>query len=348
MAEYFTLAAVLTYPFVTALVIFFIYGVYTMLFVQAICILTRRPTSEAQSSYRGNGPAKLYTWLTTVLFLSATTYTISLSWYTYRQATLLFIGVRDREYERSLDALGSDRESSVVSTIYNVSVTLMNTVAECMLIHRCYTIWGRNKLILSTFALASLVINGIDLITMIILSVTVTNINDPANFKVFLKAYTINHGNVIAIVVFNLVVTFMTGGRIWWITRQARQSLGKPIQRYYKTIVVVIIESGILYAGTLLISVTIDLSSDPNTKYPPFELAVIPTLLSGLAPTLVIVRAAHGKTVDSVEQMVSVSTIRFHVTEFAREAGEGETVELSSMARNLAPVADRKDTDKVA
>ncbi|KAJ8092948.1 hypothetical protein PM082_023584 [Marasmius tenuissimus] len=74
---------------------------------------------------------------------------------------------------------------------------------------------------------------------MIILSVTVTNINDPANFKVFLKAYTINHGNVIAIVVFNLVVTFMTGGRIWWITRQARQSLGKPIQRYYKTIVVV-------------------------------------------------------------------------------------------------------------
>ncbi|KAJ8092929.1 hypothetical protein PM082_023565 [Marasmius tenuissimus] len=126
------------------------------------------------------------------------------------------------------------------------------------------------------------------------------------------------------------MLTFMTGGRIWWITRQARKSLGKPIQRYYKTIVAVIIESGILYAGTLLISVVVDLSSDPKTRYLPFELSVIPVLLSGLAPTLIIVRAAHGKTVDSVEQMISVSTIRFNTADIARQTEAGE-VELSSI-----------------
>ncbi|KAJ8092928.1 hypothetical protein PM082_023564 [Marasmius tenuissimus] len=129
---YFTLTSVLGFPVLTFSVLFFTYGTYTIIFILSIRILTRQ-RSRGQS-VRGTSSAKLYTAFTITLFLLATTYTASQCWYTYRRAALEFVAVRDWDYRWFVKALRKDREGSIASTIFNLSVTLMNTVAECMLV----------------------------------------------------------------------------------------------------------------------------------------------------------------------------------------------------------------------
>ena len=99
------------------------------------------------------------------------------------------------------------------------------------------------------------------------------------------------------------------------------------------------IESGMLYAVPLLAATIFQLVIDPRAEgILPVDLGVLAVQLSvshanrvppvnnlyksllkhhsqGLAPTLIIVRAAYGKSVNSMNQMVAVSTLRFEVTE---------------------------------
>ncbi|KAJ8079608.1 hypothetical protein PM082_011195 [Marasmius tenuissimus] len=95
-------------------------------------------------------------------------------------------------------------------------------------------------------------------------------------------------------------------GRIWWISHEARKLIGKPIHQRYKSIVVIIVDSGLLYATVLLLNIILQLTVTHNySGVLPFVVAPISALMSGLAPTLIIVRAAGGKSVDNVNQMVS-------------------------------------------
>ncbi|KAG7094283.1 hypothetical protein E1B28_007887 [Marasmius oreades] len=50
-------------------------------------------------------------------------------------------------------------------------------------------------------------------------------------------------------------------------------------------------------------------TSDPSARgLLPLDMGIISGLMSGLAPTLIIVRTAHGKPVDGVQQMISISS----------------------------------------
>ncbi|KAK1226129.1 hypothetical protein PQX77_010904 [Marasmius sp. AFHP31] len=144
----------------------------------------------------------------------------------------------------------------------------------------------------------------------------------------FMKANNINNGAFIAAAGFNFLLTLITAGRIWHITREARKVLGSSIRSRYRTIVAIIMESGSLYTVTLLATIILYFTVDPkNTGGIPVDLAVLSTQLSGLAPTIIIVRVAYSQSVDSVQQVVS--TLNFA----SRDLEGSATVHLESRSK---------------
>ncbi|KAL0569613.1 hypothetical protein V5O48_012353, partial [Marasmius crinis-equi] len=198
----------------------------------------------------------------------------------------------------------------------------------------------------------------LDLATIFVL---IKGVDD--DFPLYNRVIKINNGNLIAIAAFSLLLAFMTGGRIWWVSSQARQLMGRPINAKYRAIVATMyvcsplldisedwtvnlidpspyfptnpiarIESGILYAGTMVFWVVTEFTLDATgtgADYLPFDTRVISAIMTGLAPTLIIVRVAYGKSIDSVGQMVS--TIQFDAGLESRSESRAEAEDAANV-----------------
>ncbi|KAJ8077826.1 hypothetical protein PM082_002265 [Marasmius tenuissimus] len=115
----------------------------------------------------------------------------------------------------------------------------------------------------------------------------------------------------IAIATFNGLLSLLTGGRIWWISREARKDMGRPVHERYKVFVAAILESGSLYPTMLIVSTIIPFLMDPGFHGTiPIDLSAVAVMTSGLAPTLIIVHVAYGKSVETV-QLEQMGTIHF-------------------------------------
>ncbi|KAJ8087396.1 hypothetical protein PM082_006226 [Marasmius tenuissimus] len=137
---------------------------------------------------------------------------------------------------------------------------------------------------------------------------------------------------------FNTILTLMTASRIWWITRRARAMMGGEVDQRYRTIVAIILESGWIYPLVLIVNAILEFATKVDTIIP---ISISPLIWqsAGLAPTLIFVRARSGKSVDSVQQMVSTmqfpsrtavesqDTHSFHAVDLHREVSHGDNSE---------------------
>ncbi|KAJ8091062.1 hypothetical protein PM082_024672 [Marasmius tenuissimus] len=178
-----------------------------------------------------------------------------------------------------------------------------------MLIHRCYVVWFGNKWVGITLLVLSVVLNSVGLAGCIMFTIGFRDTRFPEHIVLLLKGNNINNGYLIANVIFNSLLTALTAGRIYAISREARKFLGDDgINKTYKTVVAVIIESGLIYPTSLIIYIVILLRLDPNNQsLLPVDLSPLFMQAAGIAPTLIIVRALQGKTTDSVDQVVSAN-----------------------------------------
>ncbi|KAF9252435.1 hypothetical protein L218DRAFT_968615 [Marasmius fiardii PR-910] len=96
------------------------------------------------------------------------------------------------------------------------------------------------------------------------------------NKRLHSTASTIDAGGLIAIAVFQVLLALLTGGRIWWISREARRLMGRSANARYNSIVAIIIESGLLYAASLVLDVVLGLAVDPdNHGIIPFDVGPV-------------------------------------------------------------------------
>ncbi|KAK7471908.1 hypothetical protein VKT23_000009 [Stygiomarasmius scandens] len=188
--------------------------------------------------------------------------------------------------------------------------TFANIVADFILIHRCYVIWNRNKTVIFVPALVSVMNNTLGVANIPILFLlqlgnfsTETLLNLANNAQNMLVAF-------MAINVFtNVLLTFLIGGRIWWIMHQVDKissrystsaSVGK--KQYLKTIALVL-ESGLLYPVIVIIfEIVTNTVPDSPSLYP------LMTLIAGIAPTLIIARVQFGVSINSVEETLQISS----------------------------------------
>ncbi|KAL0580845.1 hypothetical protein V5O48_001137 [Marasmius crinis-equi] len=211
-----------------------------------------------------------------------------------------------------------------------------------MLIHRCYIIWNSNKPMLFVLAFITFSINGIvtsiyslnlypdkcfslegiSIGSIIAAIIAEHDTSKESNIRIMLISGKINDATLIATTVFNTVLTVLTGARIWWITLQARKVMGKAVDTQYKAIVAIVLESGLLYSLTLMIAIIVGDTLDPDGRGTvPVDLTMISTQMSGIAPTLIIVRAAYNKTAESVDQVVSTWQCAARTRQFESQMG---------------------------
>ncbi|KAK1223956.1 hypothetical protein PQX77_013164 [Marasmius sp. AFHP31] len=307
---------------------FLIYGMYTIIFGLCMHVLHRRHTSGL----------RLYLVCTILLFAFATLYIASETFGETRQAVILFRAAKTREFEPLVRYLNQDNLATVWITISSFVGTFMNALADIMLIHRCYILWESSRIVLYTLGTVGTILNGISLATAFMCSIGDSNVDTLG--AVYDTCVAIDRPNSMAIAVFNGLLSLLTAGRIWWVSREARRHIDMPVSARHKAIVAAILESGLLYPTTLLASKILPYILDPKSSGAvPVDFEPIAAMMSGLAPTLIIVRVAYRKSVDSVQQMIS---IHFAEREFRREDGItlGATMDVRSLHQNDDSASD--------
>ncbi|KAJ8077912.1 hypothetical protein PM082_002353 [Marasmius tenuissimus] len=322
-----TVQQVIVLPIATLSCMFLVYGMYTIVFGLCMHVLCRRQSSSS----------RLYSVCTVCLFALGSIFVASEVYGCTRQAIIDFRAAKTQDFGPLEKYMDVDVGVTVWECLSNFSATLMNVFADVMLIHRCYILWGSSKILLYIVGGAAFVLNGISITTPIMGAVGLT---DPRMVQVYVTAKRIDNGNTTAIAVFNALLTLLTAGKIWWITREARRNMGMSIHSVqYKAIVAAIIESGVLYPTSLITSIMVRLIIDPDAHGTlPVDLAAVSTMMAGFAPTLVIVRVAYGKSVDSVQQMMSI-----HFAEQTSRPGHGHGVSTLRTTVNLPSRSQDED-----
>ncbi|KAK1217160.1 hypothetical protein PQX77_020192 [Marasmius sp. AFHP31] len=275
---------------------FLVYGMYVIIFGLSLNVLWRRRDSAA---------SKVYTRWVIVLFVLTSIYNAANVWIYMSQTLVAFSTVKTGDYMPMLESLTGDSSTSVRTAQLGLSgfpSVIMGIIIDYLLVHRCYVIWGFKKRILYPFAFVVLVTDGIGFVGIAVMIAAYSRRDTPT----YLRTFEMMQPLVIITAVYDSALTLMTAGRIWWITREAGQMAGRNIYTKYKVVVATILESGLLYSATLLISIIVPRFTDPGTNgLSPFDPEVISIQMAAIAPTLIIVRIAYGQTVESVQQMVS-------------------------------------------
>ncbi|ESK93816.1 hypothetical protein Moror_13066 [Moniliophthora roreri MCA 2997] len=282
------------FPLTTLSTMYLVYGVYASLFGACVCLLRRRDERQSRQLY--------FFWIV-LLFLLSTIFVVTQTVVSVLDTVVYFTAIKTRDYSPARKHFSNTGIAAVRSITYLTPI-LLNLVAETMLIHRCYLIWGSRKWVACPLIMASAITNVIGIIGTVFFTIGVDSLLTQRNQDFFIVGARLQFPQWVMSAALNLLITLLTAGRIWWIHCKVR-SLGTASSdgNVIQSIPRIILESGLLYPTTTIIGLIIF-----NTV-PPVELSINPSpivaLSAGIAPTLIIVRARLGMTVESLQDRVS-------------------------------------------
>ncbi|KAJ3575471.1 hypothetical protein NP233_g1079 [Leucocoprinus birnbaumii] len=134
-----------------------------------------------------------------------------------------------------------------------------NVIADCLVLHRCYMVWGRDRRVIALPVFALIATSG--------------------------PEWRTNGIYVFMTFAFNSILTILMASRIWWISRQVAAVLGKELAKKYRYATAIIIESGAIYS----IYVFLDLF----LVKPQLDVGL--TQIVAIVPTLIIVQVGLGR-----------------------------------------------------
>ncbi|ESK86786.1 hypothetical protein Moror_15148 [Moniliophthora roreri MCA 2997] len=284
-------------------VMLYVYGIYTVLFIISLRILVRRP-------YRPN--RALYLFFIIALFTLTSALNIVETFAYARQATLEFTFMKNQDWASFLAYLQHNSVGTIILGFEMALPLCLVFTADLMLLHRCYVIWGSSKRILFPMIFVMLSLAICDIVATVLSVIGINNYADPVNQRLYIQGSIIDEGFWWANMGVNIILTLLTAGRIWWISHEARKYMGPAIKTKYNTIVAIILESGIIYPILLTAATLIDKLADPDRSgSAPVSLWIVTYQVAGIAPTLIIIWAAEGKTVEHTSMNQALSTLHF-------------------------------------
>ncbi|KAF5343972.1 hypothetical protein D9756_011432 [Leucocoprinus leucothites] len=161
------------------------------------------------------------------------------------------------------------------------------SIADVLLICRCYAAWDRSKYII---AVPCAMFLGSSVCGMVIMSEAVQSIG----WRKFVYLWLTMSLNVL--------VTTLTVVRVWWMGHQVRKALGSGLARKYYSFLAVIVESGAIYSLYLLIDQVL-----VSTNTPSFYVDAGLTQIAFTAPTLIIVQLGLGRHIRDVQTTIRLS-----------------------------------------
>ncbi|EAU86912.1 hypothetical protein CC1G_10803 [Coprinopsis cinerea okayama7 len=169
------------------------------------------------------------------------------------------------------------------NTLYPKYVMFVtNTVlADTLLLYRCYVVWGSRKRIIAGPA-------------VLLVAATVCGyLFEGASIHLF------KHAWVYLALTFslNVILTGLTAGRIWYISRRAKGIVGDGLLKRYNASIAILIESGMIYS----VYMTLDLAFHNNASASAILDAGLIQVV-GIVPTLIIVQVGLGRAVHEIEE----------------------------------------------
>ncbi|KAI3608467.1 hypothetical protein WG66_000915 [Moniliophthora roreri] len=263
---------------------YFVYGLYVLLFGAAVYLMRSRQQCDERLNWN------LYLSLTVILFVFSTVYVVIETVSLVRDSIICFTAVKTRDYEPLVDYWAHDNYK-----------TASAITAEAMLIHRCYLIWDSRERVALPLVVASVLTNIIGVVNVILILVDINSESSNLDFYNVGKAVGVVYGTTSVIV--NSVLTLLTAGRIWWIHRQVRAHGVHTSDKLMHSVSRIILESGLLYPAMSMINLITFYTATIDDL--PLDFGPLVTLSAGIAPTLIMVRARLGKSVESLQDKVS-------------------------------------------
>ncbi|KAI3618085.1 hypothetical protein WG66_005660 [Moniliophthora roreri] len=289
---------IIVFPIVSLSVMYFVYGFYTLLFGTCIYMMRSRQKENEQLNWN------LYLVLTVALFIFSTAFVIVYTTYMVYGAIVAFTAVKTQDYEPFMDYLTHNAENIITDFLQMLLSILLNITAECMLIHRCYLIWGSKKRIAIPLIVASALTNVVGLVGAIMITIGESDKTIDSNLALYKVGSTIVATYQTASPTVNFILSFLTAGRIWWIHRQVRaHNIYTTKDKLIYAVSRIILESGLLYP--IFSIITLVSANTPRTGIILFDFLPLMILSSGIAPTLIMVRAKLGKNVESLQDQIS-------------------------------------------
>ncbi|ESK87006.1 hypothetical protein Moror_12006 [Moniliophthora roreri MCA 2997] len=310
VAPFDSIANILARPMADLTVMLYVYGIYTVLFIISLHILICRQDRPNRV---------LYMFFTIVLFTLTSAYNAVEAFVHAYEATLEFTFTKNQDWASFLAFLYHNDAKTITAGFTQILPLCLVTMADLMLLHRCYVIWGSSKWIAFPFIFVVLLLAICEIVASVFIVIGISNTADLAGEQLFHQGDTIDTAFVLAEMGINIILTLLTAGRIWWISREARKHMGPAIKAKYNMIVAIILESGMLYPIFLTTGVIYTSLADPdNLGSIPFSFQLVTFQFAGIAPTLIIIRAASGKTVEYTSANQVMSSLHF-----ANGAGPG-------------------------
>ncbi|KAI3618022.1 hypothetical protein WG66_005636 [Moniliophthora roreri] len=249
-------------------------GFYVLLFGTCVHMMHRHHQRSERLNHH------FYLTLSVVLFVLSTMFVVVY--------TMIDVG-----YAIVKSAVDDGLQRATVYSIQQLVAVLLNTTADCMLIHRCYLIWNSDKCIALPLILASAVINGVGIGCSIL-----HGLSEAHKLRSSLSADTICVMYYISTAVVESVLTLLTAGRIWWIHRAVHAHGIGTSDTFIRSITRIILESGIIYP--IFSIATMIIAKGLGSPFDPFPLV---PLSGAIVPTLILVQVQLGKNVESLQNM---------------------------------------------
>uniref|UniRef100_A0A0W0G6I1 Uncharacterized protein n=1 Tax=Moniliophthora roreri TaxID=221103 RepID=A0A0W0G6I1_MONRR len=263
-------------------------GFYVTLFGMYIYMMCTRPLAREICN------ARLYFWLTVVLFALSTLSVADSTIRLVRETIIYFTAVSTGEHQIFIDYSGHDVGKIAVYSLQTIIPVLLNIAADYMLIHRCYVIWGSQKQVALPLIAASIITNALGIAGSILRS--------DLNHVLHTLGNNISFTYNICSVVVNSSVTLLTG-HIWWIHRQVYKHGAYTCDTLLHSVTSIILESGIIYPTSTVINLIA--ANTTSIDMLPFDFSSFMFLGAGVAPTLIIVRAKLGSNVETLQDRLS-------------------------------------------
>ncbi|KAK7438176.1 hypothetical protein VKT23_018106 [Stygiomarasmius scandens] len=179
---------------------------------------------------------------------------------------------------------------------------LTNLISDLLIVYRMYLIWGKKKRYTIVPLLISICNHGVAVLAVAFILPTLERADIPKEEgQAEMVFYMINLSA-------NIVVSLLNAGKIYSLTRKAHLILKSSVRKFYCQAIAIILESGVIFVLVhIILLVTVLVFPDtPTTMIPVF----VPALAS--VPTLIIVRAGLGLTVENAEGVIETQPAQYH------------------------------------
>ncbi|KAK7458074.1 hypothetical protein VKT23_009980 [Stygiomarasmius scandens] len=283
-----------TQLFLTGIFSFLLYGIYVMVF--GTCVYVLRQKANRKKRVHLVSIIILFSLATFALACSAAQICLELS---------LFQLPGDVPNVDEGGLFDLIYREFIFNTCIEAAQLLATLVAEAILIYRCYVLWNNKKVVIVIPIILSIVETGLLLSDMILVSIEdfptkpLSSDETPINLLIAFTCVCTTTNLSLSCLIGKLhspleveseVDVTPIGGRILYLSNSSRSVFGDGLDKKYKKIVAVILESGALYSAFLITYLAL-VVSETGLRSGSQVLQPSVIQITGLAPTLIIVRS---------------------------------------------------------